>query len=256
MNTLKQYTVLVTRPVDQSDKLCQLIKLADGEVIAFPTLQITPSSQLSKYQIQDLLSWASHVVFISRNAVIYLDRLIDGITKELNHKTLYATGKGTAMALEKLGMISVFFPSQKYGSEGLLELESMSSANIKDKNFLIIRGEQGRELLRAGLQARGANVKYASTYCSKRPDAAPEIIESIWQASIPDIIVATSNQGLKNLIEMTPERHQTVLFSRKLVVMSNRIADTALKAGFIKTPIVAEYQSDEGLVEAIQHSLE
>ena len=256
MKNLEGTKVLVTRPEDQSENLCRLISLAGGEAIKFPTLKISPSAQLTQEQMREFISWADGVIFISRNAVIYLDRLLNNIAAELSGKSLYATGRGTVMALEGIGIDSVMSPAGQYGSEGLLGLEELSPSRIMGKNLVIIRGEEGRDLLRDVLQERGAEVKYACIYRSGLPDLAPALTESIWQNLKPDIIVLTSNQGLQNLIQMTAQKDKISLFNCKLVVMSNRIADTAQKAGFVNPPKVAARQSDDGLLEAIQQSVE
>ena len=88
------------------------------------------------------------------------------------------------------------------------------------------------------------------------PVVSRERIDSIWKDLIPDIIVITSNQGLSNLIEMTGNKYKEILFSRRLVVMSSRIANTAINSGFALLPKVAEDQSDDGIMSAIVQCVE
>ena len=255
MADLKGIKVLVTRPEDQNDNLCHLIDSSGGNAIRFPTLKSIPSDQITHDQMMELLIWSSHCVFISKNSVRFICQLLDNIASALRGKEVFATGKGTALELEKIGITLVHYPSTHYGSEGLLEHEKLNESNIAGKNLLIIRGVVGRELLRESLMARGAKVKYARIYRNIVP-ANPQQLESIWEVLIPDIIVVTSNQGLGNLMEMTDDKYKSVLLSRRLVVMSSRVAEAAVKNGFVNSPVVVTDQSDEGMIEAIQSSVE
>jgi uroporphyrinogen-III synthase len=214
------------------------------------------TEEINSDRMHELLSWSSHVIFVSINAVHFFDLLTGAASDSLKDKIILAAGKGTAGALEDIGIPSAIRPDGRYGSEGLLALKELHEANVKGKHFLIIRGNDGRELLREELESRGAVVQYACVYRRGLPDVSPEYVQSIWEGPVPDIIVLTSNQGLANLIEITGEKYRGTLFTRKLVVMSHRIADTAIKSGFVTVPVVASDQSDDGLISAIERSLE
>jgi len=64
-------------------------------------------------------------------------------------------------------------------------------------------------------------------------------------------VIASSNEGLNNLLKLTSETDRELLFSTPLVVMSARTADLAKELGFIAETGVAEGKSDEGLVSAL-----
>ena len=253
LNGLK---VLVTRPLDQGKNLCQLINSYGGQAISYPTIEIMPSKHLDKNQLQEVLSWATHVVFISRNAVSVFRHTSVNLSESLNGKLVISTGKGTELELQNFGIQQAVFPLDQSGSEAVLELPELNEPMIKDKNILIIRGDDGRELLRETLLKRGANIRYANVYTRKIPEVSPAVTETIWHDTIPDIIIVTSNQGLHNLIEMTGVNNIDLLYQQKIVVMSNRVAESAKSAGFTHMPIVADDQSDEGLIEAIERSME
>jgi uroporphyrinogen-III synthase len=70
------------------------------------------------------------------------------------------------------------------------------------------------------------------------------------------VIVATSKQGLLNLIRMTADQDRGIMLGKRLVVMSPRIADAAVEAGFVTPAIVATEQSDQGLLQAIRQTVE
>ncbi|MGY8814319.1 MAG: uroporphyrinogen-III synthase [Gammaproteobacteria bacterium] len=256
MKDLKGANILVTRPKDQSENLCRLINKSGGNAVEFPTIEIVLCDDLAADTINKLLIDSSHLIFISRNAVRCINKLNVDMSRLMQDKSVYAIGYGTATELLNIGVNHLGYPSNNYGSEALLEIEGLKEPDICNKNILIIRGGEGRELLKEVLQGRGAKVQYASIYSSIMPVVSRERIDSIWKDLIPDIIVITSNQGLSNLIEMTGNKYKEILFSRRLVVMSSRIANTAINSGFALLPKVAEDQSDDGIMSAIVQCVE
>jgi len=63
--------ILVTRPVEQADNLCDLIEACNGQVIRFPTIEILPpDNSESVHQKLNKLSNYDIGIFISRNAVL------------------------------------------------------------------------------------------------------------------------------------------------------------------------------------------
>ncbi|MGK0297566.1 MAG: uroporphyrinogen-III synthase [Gammaproteobacteria bacterium] len=256
MIDLKGSKILVTRPKDQSENLCRLIRMSGGNAVEFPTMDIVLCDDPTADKVNKLLTDSSHVIFISRNAVRCINKLIVDVSSLMRDKSVFAIGCGTAKELLNIGVNNLDYPSNNYGSEALLELEGLKEPGICNKNILIIRGDGGRELLMEVLKGRGAKVQYASIYSSIMPDVNQDLLESIWKDLIPDIIVITSNQGLNNLIEMTGNKYNEILFSQRLVVMSDRIASNAINKGFARPPDVVADQSDNGIIAAIIQCVE
>lgn len=254
--SLNGSTILVTRPGAQGEDLCNTIENMEGTAIAFPTIEIKPVSGLSRDRLIEDLSWSSHVIFISRHAVELSFLLVAELSEILVEKKIFAAGAGTAEVLHKHGVANVFFPSIESGSEGLLDNSELSSTAIKNKHVLIIRGKGGRELLREMLETRKAVVRYLDVYSRQIPEISSDSADSIWQQEIPDIIVVTSVKGLQNLVALTAKKFRSLLFSRKLVVMSQRIADHASNMGFTGSSVVTQEQSNDGLMLAIRKSVE
>lgn len=249
-------TVLVTRPGDQGAELCRLISDHGGNAIHYPTLELLASDVMDENTLQQSLLWSTHAVFISRNAVRFAARIVHDLVDLLSSRITIATGPGTADVLEEHGISEVSFPPSGSNSEAMLTMKELAPGNIRGARVLIIRGGEGRTLLEQNLLQRGAEVHYADVYCRKLPRIDSAVGDTIWQEYIPDIIVVTSNQGLHNLVDMTEHRHTQQLFSRRLVVMSQRIAENAVLKGFEYPPVVAGEQSNEGLIQAIEQSVE
>ena len=116
--------------------------------------------------------------------------------------------------------------------------------------MLIIRGRGGREDLRDGLIARGAGVHYLEVYRRGKPDLSQADMAKFWHDETPDALIITSLAGLDNLVELTPDSESRRLHGTATVVMSERIRQHALEAGFVRVA-VAKDNSDAGLLDAL-----
>ncbi|NNE38602.1 MAG: uroporphyrinogen-III synthase [Gammaproteobacteria bacterium] len=248
--------IMVLRPIQQSEGLCRRFIEAGGNVTRFPTIEIQPLDDISTDEIKDLIEWSDVIIFISRNAVRVLEELAGSLQAIMDNKTVYAAGSGSEEEVRSSGVVEVISPGARSGSEALLQMMGLESEAILGKKVLIVRGDYGRELLKQELESRGALVKYADIYTRVIPKVTTERVENIWQHNSPDIIVVTSNQGLFNLIKMTPDIYHDRLFATDIVTMSKRISDAAIKEGFHNKIAVAESQTDQGLYDAAVNYLE
>lgn len=244
---LSGLSILVTRPEHQAEPLCRLIEAAGGTPLRLPALRIEANnadpalmqrlSHLSDYQI---------AIFISPNAVTFgLDAIerAGGISDSL---LLASVGRGSAAALQqRLGRRADLVPRGSYDSEALLQLEPLQ--HVSGKHILIVRGVGGRELLAETLRQRGALVDYAEVYRRERP---PLPADSGWLEKA-DIITVTSGEALQNLLAMTPPALHAKLFSKPLVVISQRCAEQARQIGFQQSPLITPLAGDEAIVETL-----
>ncbi|MEX2354124.1 MAG: uroporphyrinogen-III synthase [Gammaproteobacteria bacterium] len=254
--SLDGYKILVTRPGLQGENLCRLINDAGGEAIPFPVIRIVPSQQPGPGQFRQLLAGSSHIIFVSRNAVVFAAQLAGDLQASLQGKIVFAVGAGTLQELEERGVVDIRSPGPQSGSEAVLALDELEESQISGRHILIIRGNGGRELLRETLAARGAQVRYADVYQRIKPDVDQVIVDSLWQDTRPDVIVITSAQGLKNLLVMSGEANRENLSGKRLVVMSSRLKSLAENSGFTFPAMVAGEQTDQGLLQAIGQSVE
>lgn len=251
--------IVVTRPPGQAEGLCRLIEDAGGLAIRLPVLEIT-ATENNAAAIPLLSSIANFhiVIFISRNAAVYAERLSPGLMSRLEEVEVYAVGAGTGQQILDMtaGKANVTSTGTGGGSEALLELDGLQPDHLQGRKVLIIRGEGGRELLAQTLTQRGAEVVYAEVYRRARPAADPQLIKKIWQAERPDAIVITSGEGLQNLIDMTDPADQNILLHTPLVVLSTRLQTLAQTLGFTSAPEVAPEASDTGMLRALMHIFE
>ncbi len=242
--------VWVTRPAQQSAELCRMIKERKGTPLNLPTMIIRPVPQ-KVFTAEDTrrLTDADIVIFISKNAVLHSRDLFPRIVAVLQEKTVLATGRATAGCLLALGLERVECIDAG-GSEALLNLPALTAMEVRDKRVLIIRGQGGREELRDRLLARAAGVDYLEVYRREKPDISQADMANFWHDETPDALIITSLTGLDNLIELTPAAESKRLYGTAMVVMSERIKQHALEAGFVCITVATD-NSDAGLVDAL-----
>lgn len=249
---LRDHRVLITRPRSQSQNLSELVRAAGGEAIIFPAVEII-QKQISDKEIRLLkgLVAGDILIFISRNAVRFLGHAFDNPANRFSGMTVLAVGPGTAEVLKEQGFNNVISPDRGSGSEAVLELGLLQEGSVRGKKIVILRGAGGRELLRHTLLQRGAEVDVVELYYRGRPSVDNAVVKKIWHQSPPDVIVITSGEGLKNLIDMTPKDERKPLFNTRLVVVSDRVRDLAISSGFKPDPQVAGNAGDEEMMQAI-----
>jgi uroporphyrinogen-III synthase len=243
--------VLVTRPEQQAETLCESIQNLGGTAIRFPVMEITQSrDQQAAKTVLDNIPQYDIGIFISRNAVNWTMKLLAEKTSTLDKLTLIAIGTATAKTLEQILSAEVITNSGA-NSEALLEMEALSEKNIRGKKIIIFRGEGGREHLATTLRKRAATVDYAEVYRRNCPEYDRDVVAKLWSSDSPDVVIVTSNKGLENLFSMLNEEQSNILLGKQLLVMGERMLDFSNEFGFATPPILAEESSDEGILRTI-----
>ncbi len=218
--SLKDLTVLVTRPAPKGHELCNEIQKLGGTPVLFPAidikpLPISPEVDLNKYR---------KLVFLSQNAVLHSKLLLQSLNKEVE---VFAIGSGTKAALEELAVNVDFTPKEDFTSQGLLALGALK--HIENQKIAIIKGEGGLDILQDGLSSKGAICEAIAVYRRVIPTIKDSKAINMLLKNKIDIIICTSGEILQNLIFMTsPINLQEI----PLLVISDRILSDAKKLGF------------------------
>ena len=248
MADLKQAQILVTRPAQQAENLCALIHAHNGIPIRLPTLEIIPII-LSEAEIEQRLTSAIFVIFTSTNAVrCYCSQLDDAKMRDLKTKSCLAIGQATAQALKTVGLNVDLMPQHGYNSEALLDLSELQ--HVSQKNIVIIRGENGREMLAETLKNRGANVYYENVYQREIPQIDCREVSQLITEKRLDLMTITSGEAIQNLVQMLPKSQHDLLKKIPLIVVSERIRTIAKNLGF-ETIALAQTPSDDAILNTI-----
>ncbi len=249
--------VVVTRPLAQADSLAQRVAAMGREVIVFPLLEIHPLADPAplKSALKSLSSCAM-VVFVSPNAVDAVFALVRDWPQKV---TIAVMGEGSRSALARHGMspanariISPLDP-ERTDSQTLLKVLDLDA--LKGKRVLIVRGENGRELLADELRAAGIKVAQIAAYSRAAPTLDQARRAQLLQlVQSPNDWVVTSSEALRILMQMVKRvagaDGVVRMQQQRIVVPHARIAETAQMLGF--TAITLTGSGDERLLAALQ----
>ncbi len=237
--------VLVTRPAGQAEGLCQLIEQAGGRAIRFPTIAIEPTADVHAAAL--LTDAWDLLYFVSPNAVEQALALVsDG--RWSRAAWVAAVGRGTARVLTAAGRAPDLVPSERYESEALLAMPEL--ADMRGRRVLIVRGEGGRALFAETMAERGAEVRFAEVYRRVRPAVDPAPLLARWSDEV-DLVMATSDEVLLNLVEMLGPAGRDRLLATPLVVIAERTEQTARGVGF-RIVKVAERADDAAILQSLR----
>jgi uroporphyrinogen-III synthase len=250
MLALHGVAVLVTRPAQQAAPLCHLLETEGATAIRLPSLEIKPCAdrqelmtRLGPIEAFDL------VIFTSANAVIFGAQLLN----QRRGFKLAAIGPATARALDHLDYRSTLTPASGFSSEQLLLHPELQ--RLTDRRVLIVKGLRGRDLLRAQLAERGAQVMVAEVYQRETAKHTPEdlaVLEARFARGAIKVITATSVEIAAGLLALATPALRRDFDRVHWLVPSARVA-AALRERGVAAPILqADSAEDHDLVAAIK----
>ena len=146
-------TIAVTRARPQASALATRLRALGARVVEAPAIRIEPlEAQLPELGDYDLLC------LTSPNGVARLFELA-GDARALAGPRIAAIGPGTAAALRERGITADVVPERSV-AEGLVE----ALEGLEIRRALLVRGEEGRDVLPDALRERGAEVDVVAVY--------------------------------------------------------------------------------------------
>lgn len=226
-----------------------MIEEAGGRPLSVPTIGIVPPADpASAARAVARLGEYDVAVFVSPNAVEATEDLLQGRPWPPGTR-IAVVGRGSAEAVEARGLRTDIRPARDFSTEGLLD--EAAFLHPRGLRVIILRGEDGRELLADTLRERGAVVDFAAVYRRTMPADAPDALARVAGERV-DAIVTTSNEGLRNLYDAAGARLRDWLLARQLIVIAQRGAGLARTLGFARPARVAPEASDAGLLAALR----
>jgi uroporphyrinogen-III synthase len=248
--------VLVTRPEPKGQELLELLTKTQINAIYAPLFTYQVAENFQQYKSLITHDPDAIIIFVSVAAVDYAQQLYP--LKQWQFSQVIAVGQATQNALKKLG-ISASSPSVQ-NTEGLLLLDTLQI--VKDKTVMIVRGDQGRELLAKKLKERGANVFYCQSYYRQWLSISKSDIENWYKIRVTCIVntsvalleymldlLLNHDHSLNNLQDGTSYRDYW-LNECTWLVASERIARRANQLG-VKKVLNAQSADNQRLLQEI-----
>jgi len=244
--------ILICRPEPEASRLAEAFRQQGADARTLPLLAREPLPETPEQRsiLMDLDHFG-HVIAVSPYAA---ERLLDGIDHWWPQRPLgirwYAVGRGTARVLTQQGL-RVCSPASGWTSEALLALPSLQ--RMAGESVLLARGEQGRELIRETLEARGARVTVLPLYRRYCPQYPAATLDTLLGRFRPEAVVVLSGETLNNLVAQCARSGHN-LYDRLLVVPAQRVAESARQAGF-RHVCIPPGLSDPDIVTAVAAGL-
>jgi uroporphyrinogen-III synthase len=247
--------ILNTRPAHQQGELTQMLQDDGATVLSFPVIDIEPFGDAKTLGlIESRLPQYDYLLFVSRNAV-------DGALCAFDFERLdraarfgvigAATRQALAAALDphRFDPDECLVAGAPYNSETLLASPALQQ--VDGKRILILRGQQGRNLLGDELAARGARVEYAEVYRRALPARDYTAFNQLVDTAFPTLVVLTSGEGMHNLLQLVDDRAAQALCRVPWLLISERMRESAKDLGHNAAVLIARSASDSGIRQTI-----
>ncbi len=235
--------VLITRPQQDGILLQQMLKAEGIASVVHPLFQIVAGRELSDLPFR--VAAADVVIAVSKHAVRFAAQKLSVWPTD---KSYLAVGQTTAALFQKQCGIFVESPSEQ-NSEGLLGVNCLQQ--VAGKRVLILRGQDGRDLLQTVLQQRGATISYCECYLRQALARVDQSLLQQWQDYGIDTWVITSVEQLTLMEALMPQAGLTWLHQLVVVTVSERILVKAKELGYQEI-ILSQSASNEALTEALK----
>jgi uroporphyrinogen III methyltransferase/synthase len=239
-------TVVVTRPREQSAGMAAQLRELGANAIELPAIEIRPAldpfaldraiEQLSGYQ------W---LLFTSVNGVRFFLEALDRAQADARaiRGRICAIGPATRDALAA-AHLKADLMGEEYVAESLLA--AFAPYDLSGQRMLLARAAVARDVLPAGLTARGAQVDVVEAYRTAAPGGlSAELLSSL---NANDWIAFTSSSTVRNLVEaIGPEPLKRI----RIATIGPVTSATAREFGLDVTAEASTYTA-EGVVAAIR----
>ena len=214
--------VLVLRPQPGADETVAELRARGWQAMARPVIatEALPESSETRARVQRLDEF-DVIIFVSPAAVRFGMPRLDEFWPQYPQRLLWlAVGERTRAELAAWDLDALCPPDAR--TEGLLAFAPLRETSVE--RVLLVRGEGGRETLAETLAERGMRVEHLVVY-ARRPQQvelpAPDAVAAV-VATSSDVVDVFLACGGKTFAE------------RPLLVPSERVADHARAAGFVR----------------------
>jgi len=249
---LKDKRILVTRPEDQAKGFMEMLIAQGAKPIFFPTIRIIPPQDWGELDKSiDKLEVYDTVIFTSVNGVNFFFQRLNNRRRNFNSLKklrICAIGPRTAAQVEKFHLRVDIIPKE-FRAESIVD--SLEKEGILGRRFLLPRAEKAREVLPEEIKKGGGHIDVVTAYRTSKGEGNIQEIKKLFQKQMVDIITFTSSSTVKNFVELFSENRIKDIIKGCVVASIGPItANTAASLG-IKTDIMPEEYTIQGLINAI-----
>ena len=248
---MRKWPILITRPEPAARSLAFDLEQQGYKTWVFPTLEISAApDQSALRQYIESLAQQNWAVFTSQHAVYYALSLLADYYPRWPKKVKVAAIGSTTNEVLTANNIPVEVVPLSFTSEALLACAEWQ--DIQDQKFLLFSGLGGRTLLETTLTTRGAKVHKVITYQRHCPQVDSTPLKQALLTKQLTAIISTSVESLENLLKLLGDKFQEYLRDIPLIVISERMQQTAIDLGITAPLYVAENATHTALLTKIK----
>ncbi|HYO09586.1 MAG TPA: uroporphyrinogen-III C-methyltransferase [Tepidisphaeraceae bacterium] len=247
-------TIVVTRTRQQASDLSQRLEDLGAGVIEAPTIEVHPPTDASHVDAAlARLHEYDWVIFTSANGVAETKRklLHFGLdARAFGKAKVAAIGDATAEAIRQQLCLSVELCPESFVAEALAD--ALVERGASGRNFLMLRADIARPVLRERLDAAGAAVVHdVAVYETRRAASLPpHLLDALDEARVT-CVTFTSSSTATNFVELLGPDYRAKLSGVKLASIGPITTQTLQRLG-LQPAVQADRYNVEGLVAAIQ----
>jgi uroporphyrinogen III methyltransferase/synthase len=235
-------SVVVTRAREQASELRARLEELGAEVLELPAIEITPL----EFTVPDLGTY-EWLVFTSANGVrAFFDEGLAAAgldARALAGVRIAVIGPGTARELATRGLRADLVP-ERFVAESLLD--AFPPPSRPDARVLLARADVARDVLPAGLGARGYTVDVLPVYRTVPATPDPAILARVAEGPV-DAVTFTSSSTVDNFVAALPALPQP----QPLVVSIGPVTSARAQQHGLHVDAEAEEHTIDGLVTTL-----
>ena len=225
---------------DELKKICEVDNVLVDKKVALRTEAIKKANEQNKKYAREF----SNIVFQSKNAVRYSKDLHSYLLSN-KKSTMYCLGKFTMIEIKKHFINRIKHPESNYSSESLLDL--IKEKSVERNDYLIIKGEDGRDYLEKEIKKLGGNVEVAELY--KRVPIEAFIKEEDVIEGMNNYLLVSSKIALDELIKNIIKFKY--IYDLILVIPNKRLSENIKKSLFKDIIIICNSDSAKTYIKTI-----
>lgn len=240
---LASENILVTSPIEPTDRLPQALRTLGANVIVQPAIEILPANPEPILSIIDQLDQFDSLVFSSRHGVHHFLSLLMNSSRDaraLAHLKIAAVGHATAQALLEFGLRADWCPTHNAGADALLDQWLPHAAH---QRILLIQTPTGKSTLQTTLQPIGKSITPLDVYLQSPVPKWPSALST----NLPrnTIVTATSS----NIATESFRLLGPIAKELRWLSISQAVSETLTKLG-AKQVYTAANPSYDGICQA------
>lgn len=243
--------ILVTRAAHQIPEFRALLEEQGASTIDLPMIEIVPANPdgFKSHMEDQSFDW---VIFTSANGVEqFLNRLkeLEMDIRVLKKARICAIGPKTTDRLKAAQLKVDLVPEKEFRAEGILQAFK-EWGSVLDKKIVLIRAEEGRDVLPERLKEMGAEVEQISIYHTEPVKHPASIVRQVKKELTQGKVHAVTFTSPSSVNSFLKSFRRDYLKKTKVASLGP-VTSAALKEAGVKVRLEASPYTIEGLVEAL-----